>query len=156
VKNFFKKINDVLGLTKSESIVFWFLIVAFVSGLVIKLVRGDVIQQQKNLKFDYSVYDAEFEKRSSEIQRYIEDSKANSEKSVSENRNSEQVSFKININTATKEELMKLPGIGEQTAERIIQHRKIYGEFKRVEDIMNVKGIGQKKFEKIKNYLTTN
>ncbi len=152
MKNFFKKINDLLGLTKSESVVFWFLIVAFVSGLVVKLVRGDVIQQQKNSKFDYSLYDAEFEKRSSEIQKYINDSKVNSEKSVSEN----QVGFKININTATKEELMKLPGIGEQTAERIIQHRKIYGEFKRIEDIMNVKGIGQKKFEKIKNYLTTN
>ncbi len=155
MRSFFKKINDFLGLTKSESVVFWFLILAFVSGLIIKLVRGDVIQQQRISNFDYSVYDAEFERRSSEIEKYISDSKTEIEKSNLAEK-SEQVSFKVNINTATKEELMKLPGIGEQTAERIIQHRKIYGEFKRIEDIMNVKGIGQKKFEKIKNYLTTN
>ena len=65
-------------------------------------------------------------------------------------------SFKVNINTATKEELMKIPGIGPKMAEQIIKHREVYGEFKRIEDIMNVKGIGQKKFEKMKNYLTTN
>ena len=148
MKNFLKKINDIIGLTKSESVVFWFLIVAFVSGLLIKLLRGDVVKETTP-KFDYSVFDAEFEKRSAEIERYIGTSKGvDSVADVS--------SFKVNINTATKEELMKLPGIGERTAEMIIQHRKIYGEFKRVEDIMNVKGIGQKKFEKIKRYLTTN
>ncbi len=146
MRTFLKKINDIIGLTRSESIVFWFLIIAFVSGVLIKLLRGDIVKEAMP-KFDYSVFDSEFEKRSAEIEKYVKkDADGVTDAS----------SFKVNINTATKEELMKLPGIGEQTAERIIQHRKLYGNFKRIEDIMNVKGIGQKKFEKIKRYLTTN
>ncbi len=147
MKVLFKKINDLLGLTKSESVVFWFLIFAFVLGLAVKFVRGDVIKDAKKQKFDYSVFDSEFEKRSAEIEKYISGSGTTVEAS--------NASFKININTATKEELMKLPGIGEKTAESIIRHRQTYGKFERIEDIMNVKGIGQKKFEKIKRYLTT-
>jgi competence protein ComEA len=149
MKSFLKKINDAIGLTKSESVVFLFLIIAFVSGLLIKFLRGDVVNEATSNKFDYSVFDSEFEKRSAEIERYVKVSK--DVDSVTD-----ASTFKVNINTATKEELMKLPGIGEQTAERIIQHRKLYGDFKRIEDIMNVKGIGQKKFEKIKRYLKTN
>lgn len=55
----------------------------------------------------------------------------------------------VNINTATKEELMSLKGIGEAKANAIIEYRKT-NEFKSVEDIKNIKGIGQKKFEAIK------
>lgn len=59
----------------------------------------------------------------------------------------------ININSASKIELMKLPGIGESTAEKIIEYRKI-NKFRSIIDIKNVKGIGDKKFEKIKSFLT--
>ncbi|MCX7833854.1 MAG: helix-hairpin-helix domain-containing protein [Ignavibacteria bacterium] len=62
----------------------------------------------------------------------------------------------ININIATKEELMALPGIGETMAERIIAYRKDHNGFKKIEDIMKVKGIGKKKFEKLKKYITVN
>lgn len=154
LRNVFKKINDLIGLTKSESVVFWFLIFAFIFGIVIKITRGD-ISGGKFAKFDYSVFDEEFEKRSSEIEKIASPAVGtSSEKSSAESSGS--APFKININTATKEDLMRLPGIGEKTAEQIIKHREIYGKFKNIEDIMNVKGIGQKKFERIKNYLTTN
>ena len=55
----------------------------------------------------------------------------------------------VNINTASKEELMTLKGIGETTAEAIIEYRK-ENKFTKIEDIKNVKGIGDKKFEAIK------
>lgn len=55
----------------------------------------------------------------------------------------------VNINTASKEELMTLNGIGETTAEAIIEYRK-ENKFTKIEDIKNVKGIGDKKFEAIK------
>lgn len=57
---------------------------------------------------------------------------------------------KISINCATKEQLMTLPGIGESKADKIIQYRNQYS-FKTIEDIMNVKGIGQKIFDKMKD-----
>lgn len=62
----------------------------------------------------------------------------------------------ININEATKEQLISLPGIGEAMAERIINYRKDHNGFKKTEDIMKVKGIGKKKYEKLKNYITVN
>ncbi|WP_297575386.1 helix-hairpin-helix domain-containing protein [uncultured Campylobacter sp.] len=56
----------------------------------------------------------------------------------------------VNINTASKEELMSLKGIGETTANNIIEYRK-ENKFKKIEDLKNVKGIGDKKFEAIKD-----
>lgn len=56
----------------------------------------------------------------------------------------------VNINTASAEELMSLNGIGEKTAEAIIEYRKST-PFEKPEEIMNVKGIGEKKYENIKN-----
>lgn len=62
--------------------------------------------------------------------------------------------LRININTATKEELCKLEGISDKIASRIIEYRQKYGGFKRPEDIMNVDGIGEKKFLQNKHRIT--
>lgn len=64
----------------------------------------------------------------------------------------ERASGLININTADAEELMKLKGVGEKTAEKIIEYR-VQTPFEKPEDIMNVKGIGEKKFEDIKDHI---
>jgi competence protein ComEA len=56
----------------------------------------------------------------------------------------------LNLNTASKQELMKLPGVGEATAERILLYREENGKFRKIEELKNVKGIGEKKFQKIK------
>ncbi len=61
---------------------------------------------------------------------------------------------KININTATQTELETLSGIGSSTANKIITYRKEKGSFKKIEDIKNVSGIGEAKFNKIKDYIT--
>ena len=61
---------------------------------------------------------------------------------------------KININTASADELTALPGIGPSYAQRIVEHREKNGPFKRVEDLLNVRGIGDKTFERIKDRIT--
>ena len=61
---------------------------------------------------------------------------------------------KININTADRKELMLISGIGEKYAERIIELREQLGGFTSIEQLKKVKGIGDKRFEKIKNYVT--
>lgn len=60
----------------------------------------------------------------------------------------------ININKATKEELMTLSSIGEAKAEKIIEYRNLNGSFKTIEDIKNVSGIGDKLYDTIKAYIT--
>lgn len=60
-------------------------------------------------------------------------------------------SKKININTASKEELDSIPGVGPSTADKILDYRKEKGKFKSIEELKNVSGIGDKKFEKMKN-----
>ena len=60
----------------------------------------------------------------------------------------------ININTAGTEELILLPSIGEGRAEDIIKYREENGDFSRIEDIMQVSGIGEKTFEEIKEQIT--
>ena len=63
-------------------------------------------------------------------------------------------SAKVNLNTAGKEELMTLKGIGESKAEDIIRYRETYGPFERIEDIMNISGIKDAAFQKIKDSIT--
>jgi competence protein ComEA len=60
----------------------------------------------------------------------------------------------INLNTATAEQLQSLPGIGPKTAERVLEYRQKNGPFKKIEELMNVKGIGEKSFLKIKPLIT--
>jgi competence protein ComEA len=60
----------------------------------------------------------------------------------------------VNINTATAAELALLPYVGEAIAQRIVEHRTKNGAFKAVEDLMLVRGIGEKSFERIKPYVT--
>ncbi len=65
-----------------------------------------------------------------------------------------EVEKKININTAPLAELQKLPRIGEKVAQRIIDFRKEHGKFKKIEEIMKVKGIGEKTFKNLKDVIT--
>ena len=60
----------------------------------------------------------------------------------------------VNLNTATQAQLETLPGVGAKAAQRILEYRQKNGNFKKVEDLMNVKGIGEKAFLKLKPLLT--
>jgi competence protein ComEA len=60
----------------------------------------------------------------------------------------------INLNTATAAQLASLPGIGLKTAELIVQYRQKSGPFKKIEEIMNIRGIGEKSFLRLKSRIT--
>ena len=60
----------------------------------------------------------------------------------------------INLNSATSAQLEALPGIGAKMAERIVEYRQKNGSFKKVEDLMNVQGVGEKSFLKLKPLIT--
>lgn len=61
---------------------------------------------------------------------------------------------KVNLNQATKEELMTLSGVGEKKAEKIIEYREENGSFKTIEDLKNVNGFGEKSFESLEKYIS--
>lgn len=60
----------------------------------------------------------------------------------------------ININTATAHELTALKWVGEKISQRIVEYRETHGSFEKIEDIMNVPGIGEKKFKDMKEHIT--
>jgi competence protein ComEA len=60
----------------------------------------------------------------------------------------------INLNTATQVQLESLPGVGPRAAQRILEYRQKNGNFKKIEDLMNVKGFGEKSFLRLKPLIT--
>ena len=65
-----------------------------------------------------------------------------------------QKQSKVNINKANKEKLMTLPGVGKSTALKIIEYRTQNGDYKSIEDLKKVAGIGDSKFNNLKEYVT--
>ena len=88
--------------------------------------------------------------KTSDLEKIDEEKTSDIEKTTIEENNNDDL---ININYASKEQLMTLPGIGESKAELIIDYRN-NELFKDINDIKNVKGIGESLFEKIKDYIT--
>jgi competence protein ComEA len=64
--------------------------------------------------------------------------------------------LRVDVNHAGAEELAKLPGVGEQVAKRIIAYREANGPFEKTEEIMNVRGIGEKTFLKLEPHIVLN
>lgn len=86
---------------------------------------------------------------------YITSAKDDSEQSGNEAKSTSKNS-KVNINTAKQEELTQITGIGESTAKKIIEYRTQNGKFKSIEDIKNIPGIGDSKFNAMKEEITVN
>ena len=89
-----------------------------------------------------------------EEEEYISENSGNNVIKEGKESNQKEKKKMININTATQEELQEIPGIGESTATKIIVYRNENGKFNAIEDIKNVNGIGDAKYEKMKEYIT--
>lgn len=135
------RIKEYLAFTKNEQRVFFFLAVVFLTGVAIKVYKSYVVAEPP-AAFDYTLQDSLFQARS-------QLAGADTLSAVHGRKGQRRV----NINTATKTELLTLPGVGEATAERILLLRGEMGSFKSVQDLKKVKGIGEKKFEKLKPYI---
>ncbi|MEX0602266.1 MAG: helix-hairpin-helix domain-containing protein [Bacteroidota bacterium] len=140
-----RRVRDWLALTATERKVMLFLGATFLAGSGIRLYQAAFPERRT---FDYSASDSTFAALSERIGE-AEDEEEGSGKRASPGR-------PVNLNTATKRELMTLPGIGEIMAERILLHRQDHGEFRRPEDLLNVRGIGKKRLEEMKTLITVN
>jgi competence ComEA-like helix-hairpin-helix protein len=137
-----KRIADGLLLTKTERKVILFLSVTMAIGAGIRLYQASVPVASR---FEYRLSDSAFAAAST----VPEDSlTAKSEDEPADTAGA------ININTATHQQLMKLPGIGTVTAARIISARSELGQFKTIEDLRTIKGISQKKLKKLAPMIT--
>lgn len=146
-------INDVInlagGLTKNASTKNINLSYKTTSSMVIYIYTNNELIEEKTINTEPCICN--------EIKECIDNKESIiiEEKKEEPNNQIDQItSNKININTATKEELQSLNGIGEQKALSIIEYRETNGNFKSIEEIKNVSGIGDSAYEKIKDYIT--
>lgn len=136
------RISDAIekagGLTEEADISKINLAYLLEDGMKIYIPTHNEIEEEKNM-----------ENNINDIKEYVIQNNENLENNSKKNSN-----LKINLNTATQSELETLPGIGSATALKIINYRKENGKFQSVEDLKNVKGIGNNKFESIKELVS--
>jgi len=157
------KISRKIGFTLTEIKVILFLIIVFVLGLILEYFLADD-HRARILSADYSLQDSLFlssenaDITNSKLSDKVVDSKSEvldfNNSDFQENKSPEHITEKsINLNTAEVSELISLPGIGEKTALAIIDYRINIGKFRNLNDLLNVKGIGNSKLNKIKKYI---
>jgi len=156
----FKIVARKIGFTENELKAALFLVIAAIFGLFLKFFDYET---NGNKVFDYARQDSLFNGYAAPVEK-IEKSdtkKIVGKKKETFNKSKLNIKFvnrqnSININTASVKELTSLPGIGNKTAEAIVEFRTRNGKFLKKEDLLNVKGIGKKKFLKIKSLIKVN
>lgn len=162
------KLMKLFSFTKSETRVILFIVSILVAGYSIKHFKY-IYGSSAGTPYDFSKSDSVFKQRSGNVRT---EGKKQTETNTSSSgyvkglntSASEDSLYKriysdstgediININTAGKNELINLPGIGDTIADRIISYRNEKKGFRKKEELMNVSGIGKKKFDKLKNYV---
>jgi len=162
----FEKLSKKIGFTETEIVVILFLTGLFILGLVyVEFIKDGSGEEYKYIDYSkedslfsiYSKINPEYDPDDSLLTSDLEIKKRVLELSDTIAYVKKDVSSlaekSININTAGINELVQLPGIGVKTAEKIIQLRNERGKFRRVDELMDVKGIGEVKFNKIKKFL---
>jgi competence protein ComEA len=159
------RLSKKIGLTQTELKISLFIVLVFLIGLTYKLIfeQKDTVLYQK---FDYTEEDEKFYnsgKDTNSINNQKSDDKEVDYKQEVLDFNSQSfdniqkkilpAEKSINLNSATVEEIVNLPGIGEKTAQKIIEYRDKHKQFRNINELLNVKGIGEAKLAKIKKYI---
>ena len=160
----FKKLSEKVGLTVTEIKVILFLLVIFGAGFGYSKLFSKKDSDKRN--FDYSKEDSIFKnlanKEITSEKQSLKDKLVDSKQEVSDfkkpnfdekNAAKTPAEKSIDINEAGIEKLILLPGIGEKTAENIVNYRIKNGDFKFINDLLLIKGIGKAKLKKIKKYI---
>ncbi len=162
-----KKLSRKIGFTETEIKVILFLAVGFLIGFVIKIYNDNSKPEYKS--YDYTQEDSLFNYYNNRAEKNLNDEKNRKEDKLVDSKE-EVLDFSstgfekkktlplpeensINLNKADLETLIRLPGIGEKTAQKIIDLRSKKSKFENLEELMEVKGIGEVKFNKIKKFL---
>ncbi len=148
----FRRVGDWLALTSTERKIILFLTGTVLVGAGIRFYQEAFPSVQQ---FDYTVSDSTFAALSSRGSEQSDTDpslvvEANSEESTAED---DTAIVKININVASRQELMTLPGIGQVMSERIIAYRTDVGPFQSIDDLKKVKGISKRKLEQLAPYI---
>lgn len=156
----FEEISKIIGFTKTEFRVLVFLTASLLLGAVLHYWGYKPIETPLH-SFNYAKSDSSYnsaqvslknvEKRVDSKQELLDFSVNKSTESKADNK--ELLENSININIADIERLMKLPGVGIKTAERIVQLRNQRSGFTEIDEMLDVKGIGEIKFSRIKKYI---
>ena len=144
----FRRLSDWLALTSTERKVILFLSGTVLLGAGIRLYQETFPSVPQ---YDYRISDSTFAALSArDAKETVDDQpvvvETNAEESTAED---DTGTVKVNINTASKQELMSLPGIGEVMSDRIIAYRSDVGPFRTAEELRNVKGISKRKLEQL-------
>jgi competence protein ComEA len=160
-----KKVSLLIGFTETEVKVIIFLFITFTAGFIIK--EFFINENSTEMKqYDYSAEDSIFLKsrngNMASINLKEDGEKFDYKQEVLDfkNRNFKEnksslipLEKSININKAGIPELLSLPGIGKKTAEEILKLRNKRGKFLKIEELLEIRGIGETKFHNIKNYI---
>lgn len=143
----------MLNLTRQEKNVIQLLVACFLVGAALHFYRTRTNRTNYEENLQNTVTADSFRHLASQIDsEYVARQRNKDRSPVSES--SISIQRKINLNSATKQDLISLPKIGSVTADHILEYRAQIGRFTKIEELKNVKGIGEKTFEQIKGEVT--